>query len=255
LGVSPNFSSIPPRLGGRGLEYVTPKTTPMSQREDDRQSAKPSLLDIYRLLYEEYGPQHWWPAESPLEMIIGAILTQSAAWTNVEKAIGNLKSNGTLTLTGLREIPQDELARLIYSSGYYNVKARKVKAFVEWLAERYGGDLNRLFALDVAAMREELLSVHGVGEETADSVILYAAHRPIFVIDAYTRRLITRLGLAPQKETYAAFQALFMDNLPHDEVLFNEYHALLVQHGKAVCRQAPLCTGCCLNSLCPTSID
>jgi endonuclease-3 related protein len=253
--VSPNFSSIPPRLGVRGLEYVTPKTTPMSQREDDRQSAKPSLLDIYRLLYEEYGPQHWWPAETPLEMIVGAILTQSAAWTNVEKAIHNLKASSNLSIEGLRSLPQDELARLIYPSGYYNVKARKVKAFVEWLADRYGGNLNRLFALDIAAMRDELLSVHGVGEETADSVILYAAHRPIFVIDAYTRRLATRLGLAPQNETYAAFQALFMDNLPHDEALFNEYHALLVQHGKAVCRQAPLCTGCCLNRLCPTSID
>ena len=233
------------------MEYVTPKTTPMSQREDDRQSAKRSLLDIYRLLYEEYGPQHWWPAESPLEMIIGAILTQSAAWTNVEKAIHNLKASVDLSIEGLQKLPQDELARLIYPSGYYNVKARKVKAFVDWLAERYGGDLDRLFALDVATMRKELLSVHGVGEETADSIILYAAHQPIFVIDAYTRRIITRLGLGPQKETYSSFQALFMDNLPHDEALFNEYHALLVQHGKTVCRKPPVCTGCCLALLCP----
>ena len=233
------------------MKYVTPKTTPMSQREDDRQSAKPSLLDIYRLLYEEYGPQHWWPAESPLEMIIGAILTQSAAWTNVEKAIHNLKASVDLSIEGLQKLPQDELARLIYPSGYYNVKARKVKAFVDWLAERYGGDLDRLFALDVATMRKELLSVHGVGEETADSIILYAAHQPIFVIDAYTRRIITRLGLGPQKETYSSFQALFMDNLPHDEALFNEYHALLVQHGKTVCRKPPVCTGCCLALLCP----
>ena len=132
-------------------------------------------------------------------MIIGAILTQSAAWTNVEKAIHNLKASGSLSIEGLRRSPQDELARLIYPSGYYNVKARKVKAFVEWLAEGYGGDLDRLFALDTPTLRQELLSVHGVGEETADSIILYAAHQPIFVIDAYTRRIITRLGLAPQQ--------------------------------------------------------
>jgi endonuclease-3 related protein len=225
----------------------------MNRRERSRKSPKASLLAIYQLLYEQYGPQHWWPAETPLEMIIGAILTQSAAWTNVEKAIGNLKVSSSLSIKGLREIPQDELARLIYPSGYYNVKAMKVKAFVEWLVERYGGNLNRLFALDTAVMRQELLSVHGVGEETADSIILYAAHKPIFVIDAYTRRLITRLGLAPQKDTYAAFQTLFMDNLPHDEALFNEYHALLVQHGKTVCRKPPVCTGCCLALLCPST--
>jgi len=242
-------------VGGRGLKHVTPKTTPKSNRDDYRPSAKPSLIDIYQSLFQQYGPQHWWPAESPLEMIVGAILTQSAAWTNVEKAIHNLKASRNLSIEGLRSLPQDELARLIYPSGYYNVKARKVKAFVDWLADRYGGDLDRLFALDIAAMREELLSVHGVGEETADSVILYAAHQPIFVIDAYTRRIITRLGLAPQKETYASFQALFMDNLPHDEALLNEYHALLVQHGKTVCRKNPLCADCSLNRLCFTSIE
>jgi len=186
-------------------------------------------------------------------MIVGAILTQSAAWTNVEKAIGNLKSNGTLSISVLRQIPQEELARLIYPSGYYNIKARKVKAFVEWLADRYGGDLDRLFMLDIAVLRQELLSVHGVGEETADSIILYAAHQPIFVIDAYTRRIVTRLGLAPQKETYAAYQALFMEQLPCDEELFNEYHALLVQHGKTVCRKISLCENCCVNSLCPAA--
>ncbi len=218
-------------------------------------SPKSPLLAIYQLLYEQYGPQHWWPAETPLEMIIGAILTQSAAWTNVEKAISNLKAGGCLSIEGLRSLPQDELARLVYPSGYYNVKAKKVKVFVEWLAERYGGELDRLFARNTAVLRQDLLSVHGVGEETADSIILYAAHQPIFVIDAYTRRIVTRLGLGPQKETYAAFQALFMDNLPHDEALFNEYHALLVQHGKTVCRKAPLCAGCCLISICPSSTE
>ncbi len=221
----------------------------MVRRERSRELARVSLLDIYHRLFDHYGPQHWWPAETPLEMIIGAILTQSAAWTNVEKAIGNLKASDALSINGLREIPQNELARLIYPSGYYNVKARKIKSFVEWLVERYDGDLDKLFALDVTALRLDLLSVHGVGEETADSIILYAARKPIFVIDAYTRRIISRLGLTPQQETYAAFQALFMSQLPHDESLFNEYHALLVQHGKTACRKTPLCQGCCLNHL------
>jgi len=227
----------------------------MVRPEHRHQSAKTSLLAIHQLLYDCYGPQHWWPAETPLEMIIGAILTQSAAWTNVEKAIGNLKANGYVSVEWLRSLPRDELAKLIRPSGYYNVKARKIAAFVDWLADEYGGDLDALFALDSAELRNELLSVHGVGEETADSIILYAAHKPIFVIDAYTRRIIARLGLAPREETYAAYQALFMDNLPHEEALFNEYHALLVQHGKTVCRKKPLCADCCLGRLCPTHTE
>ena len=234
------------------MEYVTPRTTLTSQRDDDRRSAKTSLLAIYQLLYKQYGPQHWWPAETPLEMIIGAILTQSAAWINVEKAIRNLKASTDLSIEGLQSLPQGELAWLIHPSGYYNVKARKIRAFIDWLAEEYDGDLDKLFALDTAELRNELLSVHGVGEETADSIILYGAHQPIFVIDAYTRRIIARLGLAPREGTYAAYQALFMDNLPHDKALFNEYHALLVQHGKTVCRKKPLCADCCLIDLCPT---
>jgi endonuclease III related protein len=222
-------------------------------RPELRQFSQPSLLTIYELLFERYGPQHWWPADTTLEMIVSSILTQSAAWTNVEKAISNLKGTGCLSVEELRSLPQDELARLIRSSGYYNVKARKIRAFVDWLAEEYDGDLNKLFALDTAELRNELLSVHGVGEETADSIILYGAHQPIFVVDAYTRRIVTRLGLAPREETYAAYQDLFTDNLPHEESLFNEYHALLVQHGKNVCRKKPLCAGCCLNDLCLAS--
>ena len=232
---------------------MTTKTTPTSQRKDDRKSVKTTLFTIYQLLYDRYGPQHWWPAESPLEMIVGAILTQSAAWTNVEKAIHNLKASADLSIEGLQCLPQGELARLIHPSGYYNVKARKIRVFVDWLAEEYGSDLDKLFALDTAQLRNELLSVHGVGEETADSIILYAARQPIFVIDAYSRRIIARLGLAPHEETYAAYQGLFMDNLPHDETLCNEYHALLVQHGKSVCRKKPLCADCCLSRLCPST--
>ena len=208
------------------------------------------LPDIYQRLLDRYGPQHWWPAETPLEMIIGAILTQSAAWVNVEKGIANLRSSGLLSSVMLRQVATEELARLIRPSGYYNVKARKLKAFARWLGDGYGDDLDGLFALDLPTLRRELLSVYGVGEETADSIALYAAHKPVFVIDAYTRRIVTRLGLAPVRDSYEAFQSLFMDHLPHEEAMFNEYHALLVCHGKAVCRKAPVCGECCLASIC-----
>jgi len=208
------------------------------------------LLDVYRRLLSHYGPQNWWPAETPLEMIVGAILTQSAAWSNVEKAIRNLKSEGILSLEALRDVSQGELALLIRPSGYYNAKARKIKAFAEWIAASHENDLNTLFMLETGEMRRQLLSVHGIGEETADSIILYAAHRPVFVIDAYTRRILSRLGLAPSRDAYSDFQSLFMDQIPPDEQMFNEYHALVVRHGKIVCRRKPLCQDCCLAGLC-----
>lgn len=186
-----------------------------------------------------------------MEMIVGAILTQSAAWVNVEKGIANLRSRELLSAAMLREVPTEELARLIYPSGYYNVKARKLKSFARWLGERYDDDLDRLFALDLPTLRRELLGVYGVGQETADSIALYAARKPVFIIDAYTRRIIARLGLAPAQNSYGAFQSLFMERLPHEEGMFNEYHALLVCHGKTVCRKSPVCRDCCLASICP----
>ena len=205
---------------------------------------------IYTLLYERYGPQYWWPAESPFEVVVGAILTQSAAWSNVEKAISNLKQAGALSPTALRMMPVEKLATLIYSSGYYNAKAQKIKSFIEHLGARYGDSLDRLFSLDIRNLRKELLSIHGVGPETADSIILYAANKPIFVIDAYTGRIISRLGLSVLKDDYTSLQALFMENLPLDEAMFNEYHALFVRHGKDVCRKHPLCDRCCLTGVC-----
>jgi len=208
------------------------------------------LLDLYHRLYDRYGPQHWWPADSPFEVVIGAILTQSAAWGNVEKAIDNLKAADMLSIDALRQLPTDDLALLVYPSGYYNAKAVKIKTFVDWLGEKLGGDLDKLFTLDIPVLRRELLSVHGVGEETADSIILYAGRKPIFVIDAYTRRILSRLSLAPTTDNYTAFQDLFMWHLPHDETLFNEYHALFVRHGKDVCKKSPRCDECCLTSLC-----
>ena len=217
---------------------------------EDKDTAA-ALIDIYNRLFDRYGPQRWWPADGSFEVVVGAILTQSAAWTNVERAISNLKGGNALTPEALHDLPLDRLAQLIRPSGYFNAKALKLKSFVERLDRKYGGDLNRLFALDTASLRQELLSIHGVGEETADSILLYAARRPSFVIDAYTRRIVSRLGLAPSKDSYGDFQALFAQNLPRDERLFNEYHALLVRHGKEVCRKTPDCPRCCLRTLCP----
>jgi len=208
------------------------------------------LTEVYRLLLDRYGPQHWWPADAPFEVIVGAILTQSAAWGNVEKAIFNLKQTGALTPVSLRKLPLDELAELIYPSGYYNAKALKIKSFVERLEDAHQDSLEKLFSLDVPSLRRELLTIHGIGPETADSIILYAAHKPIFVIDAYTRRILSRLGLSPPRNDYSALQQLFKENLPIEEKLFNEYHALLVRHGKGVCKKAPLCDQCCLRGVC-----
>ena len=195
-----------------------------------------ALEIIYRKLMAHYGHQHWWPAPEPFEVIVGAILTQSAAWSNVEKAITSLKTARALNPQALRQLPHDEVARLIYSSGYYNAKTQKLKSFARWLGENYNDDLDKLFAGSIDHLRRQLLSVHGIGYETADSIILYAANKPIFVIDAYTRRIINRIGLAPNNDTYTAYQALFMSNMPPDVKLFNEYHALLVYLAKNICR-------------------
>jgi endonuclease-3 related protein len=210
----------------------------------------PTLVGIYHRLLDRFGPQHWWPAEEPFEVIIGAILTQSAAWGNVEKAIKNLRGAGALSPRALRKLPRAKLAELVYPCGYYNAKALKLKAFALWLGNHYQDDLDKLFALDAADLRQQLLTVHGIGPETADSIILYAAGKPVFVIDAYTRRIMSRLGLAPERDSYATYQALFRESLPTDAQMFNEYHALLVCLGKKVCRRQPLCADCCLSDLC-----
>ncbi|HEY79373.1 MAG TPA: endonuclease III domain-containing protein [Dehalococcoidia bacterium] len=209
------------------------------------------LLETYHRLFARYGPQHWWPAETPFEVIVGAILTQSTSWINVEKAIANLRMAKALSPPALDSLPIDKLSTLVHPAGYYNVKAMRLKSFVRWLGQRYNHSLDRLLHEDVERLRQELLSVHGIGEETADSIILYAAGKPVFVIDAYTRRILKRIGLAPNADSYHAFQALFMGNLTHDAQLFNEYHALMVRLGKDVCRRRPLCQQCCLNDLCP----
>jgi endonuclease-3 related protein len=226
------------------------KHTKSSVDESKDTSLSQLLIEVYRLLFARYGPQHWWPADTTFEVMVGAILTQSAAWGNVEKAISNLKQAEALTPVSLRKLPIDELAKLIYPSGYYKAKALKLQKFVERLEEAYQDSLDKLFSRDIPQLRNELLSIHGIGPETADSIILYAAHKPIFVIDAYTRRIISRLGFSLQQDDYTAFQGLFMDNLPADEQLFNEYHALFVRHGKEACKKTPLCDHCCLKDIC-----
>jgi len=221
----------------------------------ESQPLSQALQDIYQQLIARYDSQHWWPAQEPFEVIVGAILTQSAAWRNVEKAITNLKVAEVLSPKALRQLSLSELATLIHPCGYYNAKARKLKSFVHWLGEYYHDNLSEFFANNTDRLRQQLLSIYGIGEETADSILLYAAHKPVFVIDAYTRRIVNRVGLAPDRNSYAAYQALFMDNLPTDAQLFNEYHALLVRLAKDICRKTPNCPACCLNNLCQFYLD
>jgi endonuclease-3 related protein len=216
----------------------------------DDQSLGQALIDIYRRLLDCFGPQHWWPAEEPFEVIVGAILTQSAAWGNVEKAIANLKRAEALSSAKLRRLQLPRMAKMVHPCGYYNAKALKLKSFAFWLGNHYNDDLDSLFAVDTDELRQQLLSVHGIGQETADSILLYAAGKPVFVIDAYTRRILSRIGLVPEKDSYGGYQAFFMENLPADAAMFNEYHALLVRLGKDFCRRRPLCPQCCLKDIC-----
>ena len=208
------------------------------------------LHEVYGRLLDHYGPQSWWPADTRFEVIIGAILTQAVAWANVEKAIANLKAAEALEQAVLHAFPTDELARLIRPAGYYNVKARKIKAVVGHLYEHYQYNLDALLSKEASALRFELLSIYGIGPETADSIILYAAGQPRFVVDTYTRRLLSRLGLASDDIDYDDLQGTFEDNLPREVRLFQEYHALIVQHGKSVCRKRPLCLACPLLPIC-----
>jgi endonuclease-3 related protein len=207
------------------------------------------LFEIYDRLEGHFGNLHWWPADSPFEVVVGAILTQNTAWRNVTYAIENLKKADILHPQGIYETPIDTLATLIRSSGYYHVKARRLAAFVGFLSEEYYGILDNMFAQDYWLLRSKLLQIYGIGEETADSILLYAGEKPIFVIDAYTRRILERHGLLSGKERYADIQALFMDNIPTSTSLFNQYHALLVNAGKTFCRTDRRCEACPLDGL------
>lgn len=205
------------------------------------------LLDLYDQLRREHGTLRWWPADTPFEVALGAILTQATAWRNVVKAIDNLKAADAFTPEQINVISHDKLEQLLYPSGYFRMKAKKVRAFVEYIVKR---PMQEMFKQDVPELREELLSIYGVGPETADSIILYAAEKPSFVVDTYTYRLLSRLGWVEGTFHYARLRALFMDNLPHDADLFNEYHALIVRHGARVCQKTPECEACGLQASC-----
>ena len=225
------------------------------------------LKSIYTKLHSHFGPQHWWPVtldnkaipkyhkniklneKQKLEICFGAILTQNTSWKNVEKAIIQLNKNNLIGIKKILKIDNEKLAKIIKSSGYHNQKAKKLKSFCSYIFKNYKGNLNLFFKNNIGTLRNELLSINGIGPETADSIILYAAKKPIFVIDAYTKRIMNRLGY--KEEKYDELQKLFMDNLENDEKYFNEYHALLVELGKNYCRKNnPLCSNCPINKYC-----
>lgn len=206
-----------------------------------------TLRAFYDAMLSAYGPQHWWPAQTREEVIVGAILTQNTAWRNVERAIDNLKRAGALDWRVLADLPTEDLAKLIRPAGTYQVKTRRLKAFVGWFWERYDADLDRMFATPIPTLRTELLSVSGIGRETADAIILYAGNLPTFVVDAYTARILCRHRLIDESADYDEIKDLFESNLPADAAYFNEYHALLVQVGKLHCRPQARCPACPLD--------
>lgn len=209
------------------------------------------MRKIYNRLLKAYGPQHWWPGETPFEVMVGAILTQSTSWTNVEKSILLLKSKGLMSAKKMNAVRTPQLASLVKSSGYFNQKAKKIKHFLAYFMKVYGGSIARMKEKNLTVLREELLAVHGIGPETADSILLYALEKPIFVTDAYTHRIFSRLGRLKEGATYDDAQALFMRGLKRDVKLYNEYHALIVRHGKVVCKKSkPRCSDCCLQKDC-----
>ncbi len=220
----------------------------IQKKEPDRSPG--TLLKIFRTLEIEFGPQSWWPAETPFEMIVGAVLTQNTSWKNVERAIVGLKRRRLLTYDALCRGRNASLRAAIRPAGYFNVKAKRLKNFVHFLKRHYAGDLDKLLGEETQTLRRRLLEVNGIGPETADSIVLYAAHKPQFVIDAYTRRIFSRYGLVSGEMDYQRLQAYFMDRLPKDTCLFNEYHALIVELAKRHCLAKPRCDSCPLRRDC-----
>ena len=209
-------------------------------------------LQVYNRLLKAFGPQHWWPGDSPFEVMVGAVLTQNTNWQNVEKAIANLRQSDLLEPRALYDVPVEELEELIRPAGYYRVKARRLRSLLEFLIHRYDGSLEAMFSTSLDTLREELLGVHGIGPETADSILLYAGGLPAFVVDAYTYRIFSRHGWIGFDTDYHAIQEYIQSGLADDAALFNEYHALLVHLGKHYCRKrGPKCAACPLRELLP----
>ncbi len=207
------------------------------------------LALMYKKLYAGFGPQHWWPGKTPFEVAVGAILTQNTNWSNVEKAIANLKSDKVLNPKALHDMSHARLASLIRPAGYFNIKAKRLKNFISFLINKYHGSMSRMAKEDLGAIRTKLLSVNGIGPETADSIILYALQKPVFVVDAYTKRVLSRHNILAHDASYDTFQGFFHSKLRKDISLFNEYHALFVRLAKENCRTKPICAGCPLEGM------
>mgnify|MGYP001308225243 CR=1 FL=1 len=213
-----------------------------------------NLLQIFERLHTAFGPQQWWPGESPLEVMVGAVLMQNTAWTNVERAIENLRDAGLVSPEALYALSEKELSELIRPAGYYHVKARRLRTLLRLVIEEYDGSLDAMFATDLATLREQLLGVSGIGPETADAILLYADNKPTFVVDTYTHRILARHGWIGYDADYHEIKDHFEISLPPDERLYNEYHALLVRLGKEFCRKtSPKCEACPLADLLPAS--
>ena len=222
-------------------------------------SVAPTRQDIewlFTALFDAYGPRNWWPTVhgGAFELVIGAILVQNISWSNTERALVNLRQADVWSFQAIIDTPDEDMHVLIRPSGYYRAKTRKLKEFASFIIEHHQGRLEQLFALPIDAMRSQLLSVWGIGDETADDIILYGAKKPSFVIDAYTKRLLERMGWEIDGKSYAAYQAMFHENLPHDEYLFNEYHALIDYHAARICKKKPMCDRCALADQCPVGI-
>ena len=219
--------------------------------QESRKFERMSLIEMFNLLLDHFGPQHWWPAETELEVMIGAVLTQNTNWKNVEMAIQSLKNRGLISLERLFSVAETDLAQEIRPAGYYNVKAGRLKNLICFIMDQYKGDLSALLDDEPQILRQGLLSVKGIGPETADSILLYAAKRPVFVIDTYTHRILRRHGMADEQTSYHELQQIFTKSLPENAAYFNEFHALIVQTGKNYCRKTPLCPRCPLEKWCP----
>ncbi len=214
-------------------------------------STRTRIPQVYARLFAANGRQRWWPGDTAFEIMVGAVLTQNTAWTNVERAIANLKKAGVLSPQAVVKAHPRRLAGWLKPSGYFNVKARRLRAMCRWLVEQ--GGVRKIAKWPTHELRRALLAVHGIGPETADDILLYAFRRPVFVIDAYTRRIFQRLRLIAGNEDYETLRQIFETALDPDAQLFNEYHALIVAHGKDVCKKRPLCGNCCLAEHCPSS--
>jgi len=212
-------------------------------------SRKKLVQNIYAYLDRHYGDLKWWPGETPFEVIVGAILTQNTSWDNVAKAIINLKTAGMLCPEKLHSAEDAVIAGLIRPSGYYNVKTRRLKSFLNFMFGEFGGDIKAMFSLEPETLREKMLRVNGIGEETADSILLYAGGMPVFVVDAYTKRIMKRHGIIEGEPAYSEVQKLMTACIPRKAGLYNQYHALIVQTGKDFCRKKPLCEKCPLKRL------